>query len=209
MSPPSFMDRKREELRARGIDPDRLPPGQYVTERFPVLHLGPVPPSPPPTEWTLTIGGDGVENERTVGWDELTSVAVHVTVDIHCVTKWSKLDVSWTGRPLLDLLAPSRPLPAARTLLVHGENGYSASLDWAEVRNRTALVAWEVDGEPLEPEHGHPARLVVPHLYFWKSVKWLRRIELWAEPRAGFWERNGYHEHGDPFREERYWGDAP
>jgi DMSO/TMAO reductase YedYZ molybdopterin-dependent catalytic subunit len=209
MSPPSFMDRKRDELRARGIDPQRLPPGQYVTERFPVLHLGPVPPAPPPGEWTLTIGGDGVEVERTIVWDELTSAAVHVTVDIHCVTKWSKLDVAWTGRPLLDLLAPSRPRPTARTLLVHGDNGYTASLDWGEVRQRTALVAWQVDGEPLAPEHGHPARLVVPHLYFWKSVKWVRRIELWTEQRAGFWERNGYHAHGDPFREQRYWGDAP
>lgn len=210
MTTPSFMDRKRDELRLRGIDPQRLPPGQYVTERFPVLHLGPVPTYTSLDDWTLTIGGDGVESPQTLQWSDLLEYPVtRVTADMHCVTKWSILDVVWRGVMLNDLLATSRPLPTARTLFVHGENGYTSSMTWSEVRDQTTLVAWEVNGEPLTAEHGYPVRLVVPDLYFWKSVKWLRRIELWVDERSGFWERNGYHQHGDPFREERYWGDAP
>ena len=209
MTTPSFMDRKREELRSRGIDPQRLPPGQYVTERFPVLHLGPVPQYPTLDGWTLTIDGDAIGRPHVLRWADLTARATSLTADIHCVTKWSKLDVRWSGARVVDLVDACAPSSSARTLVAHGESGYSATLPWHEVRARGAIVAWEVDGEPLSPEHGYPARLVVPHLYFWKSTKWLRRLELTTSPASGFWERNGYHEHGDPFREERYWGDAP
>ncbi|HRE03799.1 MAG TPA: molybdopterin-dependent oxidoreductase [Ilumatobacteraceae bacterium] len=208
MAAPSFMQRKRDELRQRGIDPDRLPPGQYVTDRFPVLHIGPVPAYATLDDWTLAIGGDAVAQPRVLRWAELLELCTaDVTVDIHCVTKWSKFDVTWRGVMLADLLGPSGPRAEARTLIARGEHGYSANLDYAEVCANTALVAVACDGEPLAPEHGYPARLVIPHLYFWKSVKWLRGIELWSDERIGFWEQNGYHEHGDPFREQRYWGD--
>jgi DMSO/TMAO reductase YedYZ molybdopterin-dependent catalytic subunit len=205
---PSFMERKRAELAARGIDPARLPPGQYVTDRFPVLHLGVVPDVDLGT-WKLTIGGDAVTRPVTYSWPELTALpSTEVTVDIHCVTKWSKFDMTWHGVALADVLAPAGPSSDAATLLAWDAHGYSANLPVAELQANVALVAWAVDGDPLEAEHGAPLRLVVPHLYFWKSVKWLRRIELWRDPDVlGFWERNGYHEHGDPFREQRHWGD--
>ncbi|MGB0111902.1 MAG: molybdopterin-dependent oxidoreductase [Ilumatobacteraceae bacterium] len=206
------MERKREELRARGVDPARLPPGQYVTDRFPVLHLGPVPVMETPdglAEWRLDIGGDAVEHPRMFTWEQFLALpATDVTVDIHCVTKWSKFDVHWRGVALDDVLAGAGVTDGAATLLACGEHDYSANLSWTEIRANTCLLAYEVNGSPLEPEHGFPLRLVVPHLYFWKSVKWLRRLELWRDPDVlGFWERNGYHEHGDPFREQRYWGD--
>jgi DMSO/TMAO reductase YedYZ molybdopterin-dependent catalytic subunit len=203
------MERKRAELAERGIDPVRLPPGQYGTDRFPVLHLGDVPDIDLAT-WRLTIGGDGVGEPASFTWEQLMALpATEVVVDVHCVTKWSKFDLAWKGVALADVLAPSRPRPDAATLLAWDGDGYSANLPYAELLAHTALLAWAVDGAPLEPVHGAPLRLVVPHLYLWKSVKWLRRIELWRDPEVlGFWERNGYHHHGDPFREERYWGDG-
>lgn len=212
MTSSSFMERKRAELRARGIDPDRLPPGQYVTERFPVLHLGPVPEYPGSLEtWTLDLRGPGVRHPVSLSWSELAALPrTEVTADIHCVTKWSRLDVTWRGVMLDDLLQVCGLRDDAHTLIAHGEHGYSANLPLDELRRHVCLVAVEVDGAPLTPDHGAPARLVVPHLYFWKSVKWLRALEFvdaaGPEP-LGFWERHGYHEHGDPFREQRYWGD--
>lgn len=206
---PTFMQRKRDELGALGVDPDRLPPGQYVTERFPVLHLGPVPNYAGLGDWTLTIGGDGVTRPRVLTWAELCALPEkELTADVHCVTKWTKLDMSWRGVLLRDVLAASLPSTDAITLVAVAEHDYSASVSWAELRGLDAMLAWAVDGSRLDPEHGYPLRLVVPHLYFWKSVKWLRRIELWSDDRAGYWEHHGYHHHGDPFAEERYWGDA-
>lgn len=206
---PSFMQRKRDELGARGVDPDRLPPGQYVTERFPVLHLGPVPRYCGLDDWTLAIGGDAVARPRVLTWAELCSLPEkELTADVHCVTKWTKLDLSWRGVLLDDVLAASLPGIDAITFVAVAEHDYSASTSWAELSGHDAMLAWAVDGSPLDPEHGYPLRLVVPHLYFWKSVKWLRRIELWRDERAGYWEHHGYHHHGDPFAEERYWGDA-
>ncbi|MFP5487699.1 MAG: molybdopterin-dependent oxidoreductase [Acidimicrobiia bacterium] len=204
---PSFMERKRAELRSRGIDPDRLPPGQYVTDRFPVLHLGPVP-SWEPSTWTLEIGGDAVA-ACSLTWSDFRDLPVtELVADIHCVTKWSKFDVVWRGVTLDDLLAATHVDPQASTLLAWGEHGYSSNVALDELRDNPCLLAFEVGGAPLEPEHGAPLRLVIPHLYFWKSVKWLRRVELWRDPSlVGFWEQHGYHRHGDPFREQRYWGD--
>jgi DMSO/TMAO reductase YedYZ molybdopterin-dependent catalytic subunit len=205
---PTFMERKRDELRARGIDPLRLPPGQYVTDRFPVLHLGPVPDYDSLDDWTLDIGGDAVDRSVTLTWDALRSLpSRELTVDIHCVTKWSRLDVMWRGVMLADVLAPCGVRPDAATLVASGDHGYSSSIAWSELTDHDAMLAWEVDGGALAAEHGWPLRLVVPHLYFWKSVKWLRRLDVWSGARAGFWEERGYHVHGDPFSEERYWGD--
>ena len=207
----SFMERKRAELSQRGIDPNRLPPGQYATDRFPVLHLGEVPDVDDVTQWTLDIGGDGLERPARLGWADLLALpTTEVRVDIHCVTKWSKFDVVWRGVTLEDLLALSGVRADASTLLAWDGAGYSTNVPYGELRDNICLIAYDVDGAPLQPDHGAPLRLIVPHLYFWKSVKWLRRIELWRDPDVlGFWERNGYHEHGDPFREQRHWGDDP
>lgn len=202
------MERKRAELVARGIDPARLPNGQYVTERFPLLHLGPVPTGSA-EPWSLRLGGDAARVARSIDRAELESLGpVRVTTDIHCVTKWSRLDVTWTGVPLRDVLDLAAPDPRATTLLALGANHYSASIALSDLAGRDdALVAWAVDGAPLSDDHGGPVRLVVPHRYFWKSVKWLQALELWSGPVLGFWERNGYHHRGDPFAEERHWGD--
>ena len=202
-----FFDRNRKELEARGIDPARLPPGQYSTERFPVLHVGDVPSYPDLSTWTLRIFGL-VERDFTITWDDLLAMpAVDVTVDIHCVTKWSKLDTGWTGVRVTDLLEQAGIHPQATHLMSHAEYGYTANLPLADVQRDDALVAYRYEGRPLAPEHGYPVRLVVPHLYFWKSTKWLRGIELLALETPGFWEKNGYHLYGDPWREQRMWGD--
>ena len=205
----SFMQRKRDELVAQGIEPDRLPPGQYATDRFPVLHLAPVPTYPTLDGWTLRIDGDGLDRPRTLTWEGLRDLpSVEIEVDIHCVTKWSKFDTRWRGVRLSDVLAPSEPRADAATLLAIGEHDYSTNIGYDELLSSVGVLAYEFGGEPLAPEHGYPLRLVVPHLYFWKSVKWLRGLRLMRDPDVvGYWERNGYHEHGDPFREQRYWGD--
>jgi DMSO/TMAO reductase YedYZ molybdopterin-dependent catalytic subunit len=201
-----FFDRNRKQLEERGIDPSRLPPGQYFTDRFPVLHVGDVPTYDMAT-WDLRVFGL-VERELTLGWDELRALpATEVSTDIHCVTKWSKFDTVWKGVRVRDLLDLAGVRPEATHLIGHAEYGYTANLPLAEVLHDDDLVAYEFEGEPLDPEHGYPVRLFIPRLYFWKSVKWLRGIELTDRDRPGFWERNGYHNDGDPFREQRYWGD--
>ena len=202
-----FFDRNRKQLEERGIDPARLPPGQYFTDRFPVLHVGDVPGYADLSTWTLQIAGL-VENDVTLTWDELRALpSVDLTFDIHCVTKWSKFDTVWTGVRVTDLLALASPLPSATHLISHAEYGYTANTPLADATVENAMVAYAFDGEPLAPEHGYPVRLVIPHLYFWKSTKWLRALELVDQDRPGFWEQNGYHMYGDPFREQRFWGD--
>jgi DMSO/TMAO reductase YedYZ molybdopterin-dependent catalytic subunit len=203
----SFFDRNRRQLAERGIDPARLPPGQYFTERFPVLHVGDVPRYDL-ASWDLRVSGL-VGRELTLDLDELKALpATEVVTDIHCVTKWSKFDTTWTGVRVRDLLeAAGGAAPSATHLIGHAEYGYTANLPLADVLGDKALVAYAYDGEPLEPVHGFPVRLVVPHRYFWKSVKWLRGVELVAGDQPGFWERNGYHNEGDPWREQRFWGD--
>jgi DMSO/TMAO reductase YedYZ molybdopterin-dependent catalytic subunit len=201
-----FFDRNRAEVAARGLDPERLPPGQYLTERFPVLHVGEVP-TYRPGEWSLTVDGL-VERPFTLGWDELRALpSVTITTDIHCVTKWSKFDTRWTGVRVRDLVERAGARPDATHVMGHAEQGYTANLPLADLLRDDALVAWAYDDADIEPVHGGPVRLVVPHLYFWKSPKWLRRLELMAADAPGFWEQNGYHMHGDPFREQRFWGD--
>jgi DMSO/TMAO reductase YedYZ molybdopterin-dependent catalytic subunit len=202
-----FFDRNRKQLEEKGIDPARLPPGQYFTDRFPVLHVGDVPRYDDLSTWAMVIGGL-VEENVTLTWEQLTSMpSVELTFDIHCVTKWSKFDTTWKGVKVTDLLALARPLPAATHLMSHAEHGYTANTPLADATVDNAIVAYEFDGLPLEPQHGYPVRLVIPHLYFWKSTKWLRGLELLAEDSPGFWEQNGYHMYGDPFREQRFWGD--
>ncbi|HTI35350.1 MAG TPA: sulfite oxidase-like oxidoreductase [Miltoncostaea sp.] len=188
--------------RSRPDDDDRrrIPPGQHLTRDFPVLSAGPTP-EVALDEWTFTlVAGD---DARTWTWDQLRELPhEQVTVDIHCVTRWSKLDTVWDGVSLDTLLATldSRP-PYA---LAFCDGGYTTNLPVADLTGGKAWIAVGYDGAPLAPEHGGPARLLVPHLYFWKSAKWVRGIELREADGPGFWERYGYHLYGDPWREQRY-----
>ena len=201
-----FFDRNRKQLEERGIDPSRLPPGQYFTERFPVLHVGDVPTYDMAT-WDLRIFGL-VDRDLSLTWDELRALPpTEVTTDIHCVTKWSKFDTVWKGVRVRDLFELAGAKGTATHVVGHAEYGYTANLPIEDVLHDDDLVAYEFDGEPLAPEHGYPVRLFIPRLYFWKSVKWLRGIELVDRDKPGFWEKNGYHNYGDPWREQRYWGD--
>jgi DMSO/TMAO reductase YedYZ molybdopterin-dependent catalytic subunit len=201
-----FFDRNRKEVEEKGYDPSRLPPGQYLTERFPVLHVGDVP-TYAPGEWNLAIGGM-VNSPFTLTFEELTALpSVTLTTDIHCVTKWSKFDTVWRGVKVKDLLDRAGIQDGATHVMGHAEYGYTANLPLEDALLDESMVVWEYEGETIEPIHGGPVRLLVPNLYFWKSPKWLRGIEVMKADKPGFWERNGYHMYGDPFREQRHWGD--
>jgi len=201
-----FFDRNRQEVAEQGFDPNRLPPGQYLTDRFPVLHVGDVP-TYAPGEWNLTVNGL-VDKPFTLTFEELTALpSVTLTTDIHCVTKWSKFDTVWRGVKLKDLLDIAGIQPDATHVMGHAEYGYTANLPMEDALRDESMVVWEYEGEAIEPIHGGPVRLLVPNLYFWKSPKWLRGIELMNADKPGFWERNGYHMYGDPFLEQRHWGD--
>jgi DMSO/TMAO reductase YedYZ molybdopterin-dependent catalytic subunit len=186
------------------VDPSRVPPGQYVTADIPVLSAGPTPRTRH-DEWSFTING-AVDEPLSWSWEEFIALpAETITVDIHCVTKWSKLDTSWKGVSVGTLLAgvPTE----AEYLTAWSDGGYTTNLALEDVTDGKAWVAYEYDGGPLEPEHGGPARLLVPHLYFWKSAKWVRGLTLTPDDDPGFWEGYGYHNHGDPWLEQRYQGD--
>ena len=190
--------------RRADVDPARVPPGQYVTEDFPVLSAGPTPHVPLET-WSFAIRG-AVDEERSWGWDEFSALPTEtVNVDIHCVTKWSKLDTVWRGVSLDTLLGLVDH--DAGYMLAFCDGGYTTNLPLEHVTDGKAWIAYDYGGEPLEPEHGGPARMLVPHLYFWKSAKWIRGFRLQDEDEPGFWESNGYHILGDPWLEQRYWGD--
>ena len=201
-----FFERNRAALADRGIDASRLPPGQYFTERFPVLHVGDVP-TISRANYTLRLFGE-VAQERTLTFDELAALPnVDVVTDIHCVTKWSKFDTRWHGVRFRDVMALVDVAPTVDHVVEHAEYGYTTNVPLDALLADDVLVAWDYDGEPLAPEHGGPVRMLLPSLYFWKSAKWLRGIEFVTGDRPGFWERNGYHNEGDPWREQRYWGD--
>ena len=201
-----FFDRNRDALAAKGYDAARLPKGQYLTDRFPVLHVGDVP-TYADGEWDLTINGL-VDQPFTITLDELKAMpAATLTFDIHCVTKWSKFDTRWTGVRVRDLFERAGVQRRAKFVMEHAEYGYTTNLPLADIMTDEAIVAYAFEGEDIEPIHGGPVRIVVPHLYFWKSAKWVRSLELRSDDKAGFWERNGYHMYGDPFKEQRHWGD--
>jgi len=190
--------------RRPSVDPSRLPPGQYLTRDFPVLSAGPTPRTPP-DQWSFTVDG-AVDAPRTWTHDEFLALPSEtVTVDIHCVTKWSKLDTTWTGVSV-DTLLDGLDTEGAY-VVAWADGDYTTNVPLEDLSDGRAWVAYEFDGEPLEPEHGGPARLLVPHLYFWKSAKWVRGLTLTVENEPGFWETLGYHDYGDPWREQRYWGD--
>jgi DMSO/TMAO reductase YedYZ molybdopterin-dependent catalytic subunit len=201
MSPISrgFLGRRRS-----GGDPSRVPPGQHLTNGFPVLSAGPTPHTQL-TDWSFTI--DGVVAEPVSWrWEAFLALsAEQVTTDIHCVTKWSKLDTSWRGVSLDTLLENVET--EARYLTAWCDGGYTTNLALEDVIDGKAWVAYEYDDAPLPSEHGGPARLLVPHLYFWKSAKWVRGLKLTETDAPGFWETYGYHNHGDPWLEQRYQGD--
>jgi DMSO/TMAO reductase YedYZ molybdopterin-dependent catalytic subunit len=194
-----FGGRRRAEA-----DPSRVPPGQYVTHDFPVLSAGPTPRTRL-EDWSFTLGG-AVETSRSWTWEEFTALPSEtVTVDIHCVTKWSKLDTAWTGVSLDVLLEGAGA--SGDYALAWCDGGYTTNLPLEDLTGGRAWVAFGYDGEPLASEHGGPARLLVPHLYFWKSAKWVRGVDVRDEDEPGFWEGYGYHNYGDPWKEQRYQGD--
>ncbi len=181
-----------------------LPPGQYLAEDFPVLSAGPTPRLST-DRWEFVITTEVGQSYRW-NWAELLALPAETpTVDLHCVTKWSKLGTTWRGVSLDTLLADVET--AADYALVHSYGGYTTNLPLEDLLDGQAWIAYEYDGEDLTPEHGGPARLLVPHLYLWKSAKWVRGIQLLLDEELGFWETIGYHEYGDPWREQRYQGD--
>jgi DMSO/TMAO reductase YedYZ molybdopterin-dependent catalytic subunit len=184
----------------------RVPPGQYVTADFPVLSAGPTPYIPL-DRWTFRIEG-AVRQPVQWSWREFLQLPAQTFLaDIHCVTKWSKLDTHWEGVSVDTLLEHVEVDSTARYLTAYCDGGYTTNLPLADVRDGKAFVAYRYEGVALPPEHGGPARLVVPHLYFWKSAKWVRGLRLMEHDQAGFWESLGYHIRGDPWKEERYRGD--
>jgi DMSO/TMAO reductase YedYZ molybdopterin-dependent catalytic subunit len=184
----------------------RIPPGQYLTEKWPVLHYGPVP-SFDPKRWDFRVWGR-VENELRFTWEELQKLDQKlVQADMHCVTTWSKLDQKWEGIPFSRIVELAKPLPDAKFVISHCEHGFTANVPIEATHGDDVLIALRANGAPLTPEHGYPARLVIPELYAWKSAKWLRGIEFSTTDKPGFWETNGYHNVGDPWKEQRYWGD--
>jgi DMSO/TMAO reductase YedYZ molybdopterin-dependent catalytic subunit len=200
----AIVSRGFQGRRRSGGDAGRVPPGQYLVHDFPVLTAGPTPYTPL-DEWTFTITG-AVDQPRSWTWKEFRALpSEEFTTDIHCVTKWSKLDTVWEGVSL-DVLLDGVDT-AAEFVIASADGGYTTNLPLDDVLDGKAWVAFNYDGEPLEEEHGGPARLLVPHLYLWKSAKWVRSLELVDEDEPGFWESLGYHNRGDPWQEERYWGD--
>jgi DMSO/TMAO reductase YedYZ molybdopterin-dependent catalytic subunit len=198
-----FRSRAERKVEEAGYDPARLPPGQYLTEKWPVLHAGTVPDTDLAT-WDFRVFGE-VENPFTLSWEQFTALPTReITTDIHCVTRWSRFDASFNGVHWSELAKLVQPKSSARYVLAHAEQDFTANVPLAALEDEEALLAYEADGEPLTPEHGWPLRLVIPKRYFWKSAKWLRGIELLDHDQPGFWERLGYHNEADFWKEERY-----
>ena len=200
---PLFRSKAEQKLVERGLDPARLPPGQYLTEKWPVLHAGSVPQTDLAT-WDFQVFGE-VERPLRLSWDELQKLpSTEITIDIHCVTRWSRFDTSFRGVHWHELAKLVEPRPNARFVIAHAEQGFSSNVPLQAIEDEHALIAYEADGEPLTPDHGWPLLLVVPSRYFWKSAKWLRGLELRSIDQPGFWERYGYHNDADYWKEERY-----
>jgi DMSO/TMAO reductase YedYZ molybdopterin-dependent catalytic subunit len=200
-----LFNRERNNLERERREDGRLPPGQSLTLKWPVLHEGRVPSFDPAT-WNFEVRGL-VENPFRLTWDEFKALPrKRITADFHCVTTWSKFDNEWEGVPFQVIAEKGRPKPEAKYVMVHGEGGYTTNVPLADLmRDNVLLADWHAP-EPLTAEHGAPLRLVVPHLYAWKSAKWLRGFEFLESDRPGYWEKVGYHMYGDPFLEQRYSG---
>ncbi|MHB8612867.1 MAG: sulfite oxidase-like oxidoreductase [Candidatus Dormibacteraceae bacterium] len=200
----SYISRGFQGRRRENVSSSRVPPGQHAVTDFPVLSAGPTP-RVSLEQWTFSIVGE-IDDPKRWTWNEFRVLPTEtLTTDIHCVTKWSKLDTSWTGVSIDTLLEGVET--AAEFATVFSDGDYTTNLPLDDLTGHKAWVVYEFDGQPLHSEHGGPVRLLVPHLYFWKSAKWVRGITLQNEEHPGFWESNGYHMRGDPWLEQRYWGD--
>ena len=200
----AFISRGFKGKRRDDSSSSRVPPGQHVVTDFPVLSAGPTP-RPDLAHWSFNIVGE-IDEPRKWTWDEFRALPQEeITVDIHCVTKWSKLDTKWKGVSVDTLLEGVDT--AAEYAVAVSDGGYTTNMPLDEITDHKAWVVYEYDGQPLHPEHGGPVRMLVPHLYLWKSAKWVRGLKLVKEDEPGFWETNGYNNHGDPWKEERDWGD--
>jgi len=197
-----LLDRREQEQRVPADG--RLPPGQSLTLEFPVLHYGPTPRYNDLSEWDLRVFGL-VDEEKTFSFKDIQSLPkTQVRTDVHCVTRWSKFDTLWEGVLVRDFLEHVQVRPEAKFVIAHGEYGYSTNLPLAVMLEDDVLLAYHLDGKPLEPERGYPLRTMVPKKYFWKSAKWLRGLELAAQDKPGFWEQAGYHNDADPWLEQRF-----
>ncbi len=198
-----FEGNERKVLEQKMKSEGRLPPGQSLTLKWPVLHYGSVPRFDP-ERWDFVVSGL-VENPVRWNWKEFNSLPTVTThSDFHCVTRWSRFDNDWKGVSFREVLGRVKAKPAAKYVLVQAEQGFTANVPLADLDRDNVLLATHHDGEPLSADHGHPLRLIIPHLYAWKSVKWVRGIEFLEQDRPGFWEQNGYHMYGDPFKEQRF-----
>ncbi len=198
--------KERRELEQWMKREGRLPPGQSLTLKWPVLHYGTVPRFDPET-WDFQVSGL-VASPLRFTWDEFTKLPkIERTSDFHCVTRWSRFNNRWEGVALRELLERAQPKPEAAYVLVHAEQGFTANVPLADLDRPEVLLATHHEGQPLTAEHGYPLRLIVPHLYSWKSVKWVRSLEFLAHDIPGFWEKNGYHMYGNPWKEQRFSGD--
>lgn len=194
---------KKKDSQLEGDLGDRLPPGQTLTQKWPVLHVGSIPAFDPAT-WDFYIGGL-VKEPKRLTWAEFSALPmVQQTCDMHCVTRWSKFDSTFEGIPIGEIMKQVELLPEARYVMVHADPGYTTNLPLADLLTDDVMLALKYEGRPLAPEHGYPVRLLVPRLYLWKSAKWVRGLEFMAGDKAGFWEQYGYHPHGDPWQEERF-----
>jgi DMSO/TMAO reductase YedYZ molybdopterin-dependent catalytic subunit len=200
---PLFRSKAEAKVIEAGYDPARLPPGQYLTEKWPVLHAGSVPTIDLAT-WDFSVTGE-VERDLTLTWEQLLELpSREVTVDIHCVTRWSRFDTTFKGVQWSELAKLASPKPSARFVIAHAEQGFTSNMPIDAIEDENALIAYEADGDPLTPDHGWPLRLLVPSRYLWKSAKWLRGLELRSTDEPGFWERYGYHNDADFTKEQRY-----
>lgn len=200
-----FRSKAEKKVQEAGYDPSRLPPGQYLTDKWPVLHAGGVPDCPADLDgWDFRVWGE-VDTPITLTWAALGELPqVSVVQDIHCVTRWSRFDAEFTGVPWSAIRELVSPRQSAHYAIAHAEQGFTSNIPASFLDRDGALLATHADGEPLTPEHGWPLRLIVPGKYFWKSAKWLRGIDLRATDQPGFWERYGYHNDADPWQEQRY-----
>ena len=197
----NMINRRDEEKKMK--ESGRLPPGQSLTLKFPVLTYGPNPNFDPAT-WDLRVFGE-VEKEMRWSWDEFLKLpSTKITVDIHCVTRWSKFDMEWEGVRFSDFVKLFGVKSSAKHVIAHCDYGYTTNVPLEDMMRPDVLLAYKYDGHMLEPDHGAPVRTLVPHLYFWKSAKFVRALEFSAVDKPGFWEQGGYHNYGDPFKEERY-----
>ena len=195
-------DPATQEMREDGRE--RLPVGQYLTKKWPVLSYEPTPKFDP-AKYRFKVSG-AVAEPFELTWDELQALPrVQLTTDFHCVTTWSRYDNAWEGVHIREILQRAKPLPEAKFVMAHSFTGYTTNMPLADLDDDDVIIAFTHDGEPLAPEHGGPVRLIVPKLYAYKSAKWLSGLEFLEKDRPGFWEVRGYHNHADPWQEERYW----